>query len=230
MTKEVKTIIKLILGCFILLFYFSCAEKKETNQNVIKSENQNKNTNSVEINYQNKTDKINKIVNDSLVDRNITKDQKTKVKLLEEIQLIKANESINLNHFWFFPLNKKLKLSNGFILVVKAGVNGSLVRKTYIYKRIKSELRLLNLFNGYLIQRSASSFGSYDNLLIHFGNQKFPVQRDGGKFLFDCSFEWNGKNYSFLNCERINDSKIKPIYIDSINKDTYTFLKSRKYF
>ncbi|MDG1841291.1 MAG: hypothetical protein P8I93_02975, partial [Crocinitomicaceae bacterium] len=196
----------------------------------IKSENKIQSPNSLEINYYSNPNERNKIVNDSLLDENLTKSQKIKVKLLEEILLIAKNESVDLNHFWFFPLNKKTKLTNGFILVTKAGVNGSPVRKTYVYKRFNSELRLLNLFNGYLIQRNTSSVGDYDDLLIHFGNQKFPVERDGGKFLFDCSFEWNGKNYSFLNCDRINNSKIKPIYIDSINKDTYTFLKSRKYF
>ena len=230
--KELKALKKLAFGTFILLISCSCNEKNDANKKKINpiTINQNKIIDSEEINYQNKTVKRIKNNNDSSLNKNILKDEKTKIKLLEEIQLIAVNESVDLNYFWFFPLNKKTKLSNGFILVTKVGVNGSPVRKTYVYKRINSELRLLNLFNGYLIQRSASSVGDYDNLLIHFGNQKFPVERDGGKFLFDCSFQWNGKNYSFFNCERINNSKIKPIYMDSIGKDTYDFLKSRNYF
>ena len=230
MLKELKTVKKLTLCSLVLFFSFSCKEKSEANKKITKPINQNKIINSVEINYQNKTDKRIKNNNDSSSNENLKNENKIKIKLLEEIQLIAVNEHVDLNYFWFFPLNKKTKLSNGFILVTKAGFNGSPVRKTYIFKRINSELSLLNLFNGYLIQRNTSTVSDYDDLLIHFGNQKFPVERDGGKFLFDCSFQWNGKNYSFLNCERINNSKIKPIYMDSIGKDTYTFLKSRSYF
>ena len=84
--------------------------------------NQNKIIDSEEINYQNKTVKRIKNNNDSSLNENILKDEKTKIKLLEEIQLIAVNESVDLNYFWFFPLNKKMKLSNGFILVTKVGL------------------------------------------------------------------------------------------------------------
>jgi len=236
MFKKVNKIFIIIFSIISTFCLLCCSENKEKDSatslkrnKTLKSSSKTK-INTISYDRSNDYSLLDTSNSNSLDENQFNKKQNLQIKLLKEIEFIADDDVVDLNHFWFFPLNETMKLSNGFILIIKAGVNGSPVRKTYIYKRIKSELKLLNLFNGYLVQRSASTVGGYDDLLIHFGNQKFPVERDGGKFLFDCLFQWNGKNYSFLHCEKINNSKIKPIYMDSIAKDTYYFLRSRKYF
>ena len=91
MLKELKTVKKLTLYSLVLLLSFSCKEKSETNKKITKPINQNKIINSIEINYQNKTDKRIKNNNDSSSNENLKNDQKIKIKLLEEIQLIAIN-------------------------------------------------------------------------------------------------------------------------------------------
>ena len=151
-----------------------------------------------------------------------------KIDLLKEIGFCDSKKCPT-DLFRILPLNSTDSLSNAFFLIVKAGVNNSPTRKIYVFKRINNELALLNLFNGNLIQLIRKNSG-YNDIVVHFGSFGAEVIRDGGKFLFDCLFKWNGQNYQYSSCEKINGSKIKPIYRDSISKDTYYFLKSQKYF
>ena len=151
-----------------------------------------------------------------------------KIDLLKEIGFCDSKKCPT-DLFRILPLNSTDSLSNAFFLIVKAGVNNSPTRKIYVFKRINNELALLNLFNGNLIQLIRKNSG-YNDIVVHFGSFGAEVIRDGGKFLFDCLFKWNGQKYQYSSCEKINGSKIKPIYRDSISKDTYYFLKSQKYF
>mgnify|MGYP001322029580 CR=1 FL=1 len=156
------------------------------------------------------------------------KNSNVKIDLLKEIGFCNSKKCPT-NLFRILPLNTTDSLSNAFFLIVKAGVNDSPTRKVYVFKRIKSKLALLNVFNGNLIQLIRKNSG-YNDIVVHFGSFGTEVIRDGGKFLYDCLFKWNGEKYQYSSCEKINDSKIKPMYRDSISKDTYYYLKSKKYF
>ena len=162
------------------------------------------------------------------VNDNEEKNSNLKIDLLKEIGFC-TSQKCPTDLFRILPLNSTDSLSNAFFLIVKAGVNDSPTRKIYVFKRINNKLALLNLFNGNLIQLIRKNSG-YNDIVVHFGSFGAEVIRDGGKFLFDCLFKWNGQKYQYSSCEKINGSKIKPIYRDSISKDTYYFLKSQKYF
>ena len=156
------------------------------------------------------------------------KNSNVKIDLLKEIGFCNSKKCPT-DLFRILPLNATDSLSNAFFLIVKAGVNDSPTRKVYVFKRINNKLTLLNLFNGNLIQLVRKNSG-YNDIVVHFGSFGTEVIRDGGKFLYDCLFKWNGEKYKYSSCEKINGSKIKPVYRDSISKDTYYFLKSKKYF
>ncbi len=202
----------IIVICFLMIDW---TKKKSSEQILLKSD-----IDSLEIKED--TVEVETFFNDN------TKNNNLKIDLLREIGFC-TSKKCPIDLFRILPLNSTDSLSNAFFLIVKAGVNDSPTRKIYVFKRINNELALLNLFNGNLIQLIRKNSG-YNDIVVHFGSFGAEVIRDGGKFLFDCLFKWNGQKYKYSSCEKINGSKIKPIYRDSISKDTYYFLKSQKYF
>ena len=139
------------------------------------------------------------------VNDNEEKNSNLKIDLLKEIGFC-TSQKCPTDLFRILPLNSTDSLSNAFFLIVKAGVNDSPTRKIYVFKRINNKLALLNLFNGNLIQLIRKNSG-YNDIVVHFGSFGAEVIRDGGKFLFDCLFKWNGQKYQYSSCEKINFPK-----------------------
>jgi len=112
--------------------------------------------------------------------------------------------------FRFFPLAAKTPLKDGFMVMVKAGVNGWPTRRLLIFEREQGKLVKLNGFNGYLIERRPGVSG-YDDLVVRFGERI-----DGYLYYYNCLFTWKDGKYDYKLCEAINDSRIKAGLVDSM--------------
>lgn len=132
------------------------------------------------------------------------------------------------NFFRFFQLNEKIKLENGFLLLVKAGVNNFPLRRILIFEREKGELIKLNGFNGNLIERRPTPSG-YDDLLVRFADNI-----SGSLCYYNCWFSWNGGQYSYVNCEAIQEAgqeaphRIKAEFVDSMAVEIKAILDKNK--
>lgn len=126
--------------------------------------------------------------------------------------------------FRFFPLDNKTTLKNSFILLIKATVRGSETRKIKIFQREKGVLVLVNGFNGNLVERIKST-SKFDDLIIRFGNRI-----DQTLHYYNCLFSWNGSQYQFKSCERIDDRNVKGEFKDSMNVEIKTMLEKENYF
>ncbi|MCF8408441.1 MAG: hypothetical protein K9G36_05645 [Crocinitomicaceae bacterium] len=126
--------------------------------------------------------------------------------------------------FRFFPLDNKTTLKNSFILLIKATVRGSETRKIKIFQREKGVLVLVNGFNGNLVERIKST-SKFDDLIIRFGNRI-----DQTLHYYNCLFSWNGSQYQFKSCERIDDRRVKGEFKDSMNVEIKTMLEKENYF
>ncbi len=144
------------------------------------------------------------------------------VKLLKELKICNPKADSDTNElnpacspkfFRFFKLSKNIKLNDGFILLVKAGVNDFPLRRILIFERENGSLVKLNGFNGNLIERRKSSSG-YDDLIIRFADNQ-----DNVLIYFNCLFKWVDGKYAYQYCEEIDENgpaKIKAEYRDSM--------------
>jgi hypothetical protein len=118
--------------------------------------------------------------------------------------------------FRFFKLNDQKDLKDGFILLVKAGVNGMELRRVLIFEREKGLLVKLNGFYGNLIETRPTESG-YPDLVIRFSDNI-----EGSLAYYNCLFQWNGSQYGYKLCEAIQEGgqeaphRIKREYIDSM--------------
>lgn len=147
------------------------------------------------------------------------------VQLLKELKLCdekngsdtdEKHPNCSPNFFRFFPLTTQENLNNGFILLIKAGVNDFPLRRVLIFQREKGELIKLNGFNGNLIEQRKSLSG-YNDLII-----RFTDNLEGSLCYYNCVFQWNGGQYTYKNCEAIQEAgqeaphRIKKEFIDSM--------------
>lgn len=145
--------------------------------------------------------------------------------LLKELKLCDPNApndedelhpSCSPKFFRFFKLNDRKELKDGFILLIKAGVNGMELRRVLIFEREKGLLVKLNGFYGNLIETRPSESG-YPDLVIRFSDNI-----EGSLAYYNCLFRWNGSRYDYTLCEAIQEGgqeaphRIKREYIDSM--------------
>lgn len=165
------------------------------------------------------------IVEDNTISTDFTTNTfsgKEEAKLLKELNICnpeadsdtsELNPSCSPKFFRFFKLAKNIKLNDGFILLVKAGVNGFPLRRVLVFERENGGLVKLNGFNGNLIERRKSPTG-YDDLVL-----RFPDNQDGQLIYFNCLFQWEKGRYEYKYCEEIDENgpaKIKAEYRDSM--------------
>lgn len=149
----------------------------------------------------------------------------TEMELLKELKICdpKASSDTDELHpscspkfFRFFPLSKNIQLKDGFILLVKAGVNGAPLRRILIFQREKGELIKLNGFFGNLIEQRPSQTG-YNDLVI-----RFTDNIQGSLAYYNCVFQWQNGQYVYRFCEAIQEGgqeaphRIKAQYVDSM--------------
>lgn len=151
-----------------------------------------------------------------------TFDSDVEVKLLKELKICNAEKGSDTNRlnpgcspkfFRFFKLAKNIPLNDGFMVLVKAGVNGFPLRRLLIFERENGQLIKLNGFNGNLIEQRPSPTG-YNDLVI-----RFPDNQDGSLIYFNCLFQWKEGKYEYRYCEEIDENgpaKVKPEFRDSM--------------
>lgn len=101
------------------------------------------------------------------------------------------------DHFKFYPLSKDISLENGFVLLIKAMTGGFPLRRVLVFQRERGELVKTNGFVANLIGRVSNKNG-YDDLLLRFRDKE-----EGTTVLYNCLFQWNGKQFQFTQVEEI---------------------------
>jgi hypothetical protein len=138
---------------------------------------------------------------------------KAEPKVLKDLKLcdstIQWSEDLNRpsctpNYFRVFPLKKGLDISQGCMVLLKAGVNGFPVRRFVVYEKEGAEMVQANGFIGYPIE-FRSQAKTYDDVVI-----RFFERFEGQKYFYNCLFTWKQNRYQYVRCEQINDANIKP--------------------
>jgi len=124
--------------------------------------------------------------------------------------------------FRFFPLKNNTDFQNGFMLLVRSGVHAFPTRLLLIYQREGKQLVKVNGFNGYLIERRKTNT-DYDDIVV-----RFFERYDRQKYFYHCLFTWDKGTYNYVNCEEINDQKVKKDKLDSVSKVVYGYLQDKK--
>jgi hypothetical protein len=161
-------------------------------------------------------------------------------KVLKALHLCDSTviESKNLNRpsctpnfFRLLPLKKELPLSEGCMVLLKAGVNGFPVRRLVIYEREGAQLIQANGFIGYPIELRPTAT-SYDDIVI-----RFFERYEGAPYFYNCLFTWKNRRYQFVRCEEVtvyNDNgiarmaKVKPEKIESFSKQVFQILREKQ--
>lgn len=144
------------------------------------------------------------------------------VELLKELHLCDpkavndndpAHPSCSPKFFRFFKLTKSQPLKNGFIVLLKAGVNNFPLRRTLIFERENGVLVKINGFNGNIIERRKST-SEYDDIIV-----RFPDNVAGNITYYNCLFQWKNNKYEYIHCEEIDEDvprKIRAEFVDSM--------------
>ena len=155
-------------------------------------------------------------------------------KLLKEINICDstmkadnnlARPSCSPRFFRFFKLKAEKSLKDGFILLVRSGVNGFPVRRLLVFERAGKRLINTNKFIGYIIEKRKID-NNNDDILIRFF-ERYQNQ----KYFYHCLYSWKNGKYEFVRCEEINSERVKPEYIDSVSIEVHKILyeKSLEY-
>ena len=138
---------------------------------------------------------------------------KDEPKILKELKLcdssIQWSEDLNRpsctpNYFRVFPLKNGLDISQGCMVLLKAGVNGFPVRRFVVYEKEGNQFVQANGFIGYPIEFRPQA-KTYDDVVI-----RFFERYEEEKYFYNCLFTWKQNRYQFVRCEQINDANIKP--------------------
>jgi hypothetical protein len=108
------------------------------------------------------------------------------------------------------------------MLLVRSGVHAFPTRLLLIYQREGKQLVKVNGFNGYLIERRKTNT-DYDDIVV-----RFFERYDRQKYFYHCLFTWDKGTYNYVNCEEINDQKVKKDKLDSVSKVVYGYLQDKK--
>jgi hypothetical protein len=152
---------------------------------------------------------------------------KEEVALLKELKICDstmkedtdlARPSCSPRFFRFFRLMSGKPHKEGFILLVRSGVNGFPVRRLLIFHREGKRLINTNKFVGYIIEKRKTQ-NSYDDIVIRFF-ERYQNQ----KYFYHCLYSWKNGKYQFVRCEEINSERVKPEYIDSVSTEVQKIL------
>jgi hypothetical protein len=151
-------------------------------------------------------------------------------KLLKELKIcdstINADTSLicpscSPRFFRFFPLKQNKPLNEGFILLVRSGVNGFPVRRLLIFERSNGKLVNTNRFIGYIIQMRKKP-KKYDDIVV-----RFFERYEDQKYFYHCLYSWKNGKYEFECCEEINGERVKPELIDSVSNEVNKILNEK---
>lgn len=157
-------------------------------------------------------------------------DKGDEIKLLKELKIcdstVKDDNSLQRpscspRFFRFFPLKQNKPLNEGFILLVRSGVNGFPVRRLLIFERSNGKLVNTNRFIGYIIQKRKKS-SENDDIVV-----RFFERYENQKYFYHCLYSWKNGKYEFIRCEEINGERIKPALIDSVSFEVQKILNEK---
>ena len=208
--KLVVVFLMVLLGGIIATFILK--KGKSTNDN---SEIENLKSN---------TPEIEEISTDFNLNSFSSKDEES---LLKEIKICDstmkeannlARPSCSPRFFRFFKLKEYKPLKDGFMLLVRSGVNGFPVRRLLVFERSGKRLINTNKFIGYIIEKRKTA-NSNDDIVIRFF-ERYQNQ----KYFYHCLYSWKNGKYEFVRCEEINSERVKPELLDSVSVEVQKIL------
>lgn len=126
------------------------------------------------------------------------------------------------NFFRVFPLKKGLDLSQGCMVLLKAGVNHFPVRRFVVYEKEGAQMIQANGFIGYPIAFRPQA-QNYDDVVI-----RFFERYEGQKYFYNCLFTWKQNRYQYVRCEQINDANIKPEKQEQVSIEILKILNDKQ--
>lgn len=126
------------------------------------------------------------------------------------------------NFFRVFPLKKGLDLSQGCMVLLKAGVNHFPVRRFVVYEKEGAQMIQANGFIGYPIEFRPQA-QNYDDVVI-----RFFERYEGQKYFYNCLFTWKQNRYQYVRCEQINDANIKPEKQEQVSIEILKILNDKQ--
>jgi hypothetical protein len=157
-------------------------------------------------------------------------DKGDEINLLKELKICDSTvkednclerPSCSPRFFRFFPLKENKSLNEGFILLVRSGVNGFPVRRLLVFERSNGKLVNTNRFIGYIIQKRKKSTEN-DDIVV-----RFFERYENQKYFYHCLYSWKNGKYEFIRCEEINGERIKPALIDSVSFEVQKILNEK---
>jgi len=109
------------------------------------------------------------------------------------------------------------------MLLIRSGVNAFPTRRLVVFERQNKKLIKVNGFIGYIIERRKTN-SAYDDIVI-----RFFERYDRQKYFYHCLFTWKNNKYQYVNCEEINDQKIKVPLQDSVSNVVKQILIDKQY-
>jgi hypothetical protein len=152
---------------------------------------------------------------------------KEEIELLKELRICDstmkednnlARPSCSPRFFRFFKLKADKTLNEGFVLLVRSGVNGFPVRRLLIFHREGNKLINTNKFVGYIIEKRKVA-NNFDDIVIRFF-ERYQNQ----KYFYHCLYSWRNGKYQFVRCEEINSERVKPELLDSVSVEVQKIL------
>lgn len=124
--------------------------------------------------------------------------------------------------FKFFKYKEESALKDHFVLLVKSRVHNFPLRRVFVYQRVEGKLVRVNGFVANLIGLRKTNT-KYKDLILRFS--------DEDRNHFNCIYTWRNMHYEYERVEQINDSKVRPMYQDSMNLEIERLiLKQRMQF
>lgn len=118
------------------------------------------------------------------------------------------NPPCDMKFFNIMPTISKKNIRDGFLVLCKSGVAGFPMRRILVYDREGSDYVLANTFLGDVIGMETSKESTHKDLIIQF------MDEDMNRF--ECRYVWKQGRYSYNQLLKINRSKVKAEFRDSM--------------
>lgn len=150
-------------------------------------------------------------------DQNVVQKTNLEDSLLRVIKICNPNETDLKNYkfpacdskfFKILPIQTKSSIRDGFLVLCKSGVAGFPMRRILVYVKENQEYILVNTFLADVIGLEKSQTSQYKDLILQF--------MDEDENRFECRYVWKEGRYKYEKVMKINRSKIKAQYLDSM--------------
>ena len=148
--------------------------------------------------------------------------------LLSELKICNPEQSDLSNYaqpacspkfFHIQPFIENEPTENAFLLLVRSDVHDFPLRRLIVFQRERGKLVRVNTFVANLLA-TRKSVTKHDDLVLQF--------LDEYENRFECIYQWKENRYQYAGVEKINQSKIKKEFQDSMNVEIAKVINDNK--